>query len=66
MRVKVYRIQDDEGRGPFRPGFSQHWCGDFVGDMKTAARKSDLTGGTIGGDATSHASDQPQQNKRQR
>lgn len=21
----VYRIQDAEGRGPFRPGFSQHW-----------------------------------------
>ena len=23
--VKVYRIQDSEGRGPFRPGFSHIW-----------------------------------------
>jgi hypothetical protein len=22
----IYRIQDAEGRGPFRPGFSHKWC----------------------------------------
>ncbi|HEY6038670.1 MAG TPA: hypothetical protein VIV58_30515 [Kofleriaceae bacterium] len=26
--AKVYRIQDHEGRGPFRPGFSQTWLDD--------------------------------------
>lgn len=25
IAVAVYRIQDDEGRGPFRPGFSKTW-----------------------------------------
>lgn len=24
----VYRVQDSEGRGPFRPGFSRFWCDD--------------------------------------
>ena len=22
----VYRVQDQEGRGPFKPGFSDRWC----------------------------------------
>jgi len=22
---RIYRLQDDEGRGPFRPGFSETW-----------------------------------------
>ena len=22
---KVYRVQDENGRGPFKPGFSKHW-----------------------------------------
>lgn len=26
--MKVYRIQDREGRGPFRPGFSKSWLID--------------------------------------
>lgn len=25
MSVRVYRVQDGEGRGPFRPGFSRRW-----------------------------------------
>lgn len=25
MRVIVYRVQDADGRGPFKPGFTQHW-----------------------------------------
>jgi len=24
--ARVYRIQDKEGRGPWRPGLSKHWC----------------------------------------
>jgi hypothetical protein len=24
--MSVYRVQDHNGRGPFRPGFSQVWC----------------------------------------
>lgn len=27
-KATVYRIQDDVGRGPFRPGLSQHWADD--------------------------------------
>lgn len=26
--LTVYRVQDDEGRGPFRPGFLRHWFED--------------------------------------
>ena len=26
--MKIYRIQDDEGRGPWRPGFSDKWVED--------------------------------------
>ena len=26
--VKVFRVQDSEGRGPFRPGLSKHWVID--------------------------------------
>jgi hypothetical protein len=26
--MKVYRIQDKDGRGPFKPGFSHHWVED--------------------------------------
>lgn len=22
----IYRIQDKDGRGPYKPGFSKHWC----------------------------------------
>ena len=25
MKITVYRIQDSEGRGPFRPGVTQKW-----------------------------------------
>lgn len=25
MSITVYRVQDDEGRGPFKPGFSHRW-----------------------------------------
>lgn len=28
MRTTVYRIQDADGRGPWKPGFSQHWSTD--------------------------------------
>lgn len=27
--MKVYRIQDLEGRGPFKPGFSKFWCDEY-------------------------------------
>lgn len=30
--ARVFRIQDCEGRGPFRPGFSTMWLDDDVGD----------------------------------
>lgn len=23
--IELYRVQDKEGRGPFKPGFSRHW-----------------------------------------
>jgi hypothetical protein len=26
----VYRVQDEYGRGPFRPGFSRHWADDVA------------------------------------
>lgn len=26
--VRVFRVQDANGRGPFRPGFSREWCDD--------------------------------------
>lgn len=26
--MRVYRIQDKDGRGPWKPGFSQHWVGE--------------------------------------
>jgi len=25
LRQRVFRVQDAEGRGPYRPGMSQHW-----------------------------------------
>lgn len=28
MSLVVYRVQDDSGRGPWRPGFSKYWCED--------------------------------------
>lgn len=28
---RVYRIQDKDGRGPYKPGFSKKWC-DAEGD----------------------------------
>jgi len=28
MRIRILRIQDAEGRGPCRPGMSQHWVDD--------------------------------------
>lgn len=35
MSEFVYRIQDADGRGPFRPGFSQKWADDdFAPGMK--------------------------------
>jgi hypothetical protein len=27
-RPVVFRVQDDDGRGPWRPGFSHHWIDD--------------------------------------
>jgi hypothetical protein len=33
--TRVYRVQDGEGRGPFRPGFSRHWADEtFRGRVK--------------------------------
>lgn len=33
--MKVYRVQDAEGRGPFKPGFSKVWCDpDFAPGQK--------------------------------
>lgn len=29
---RVFRIQDREGRGPFRPGFSLQWLDDDIAD----------------------------------
>jgi hypothetical protein len=29
--MRVYRIQDAEGRGPFRPGFSHIWADEHFG-----------------------------------
>lgn len=29
--ARVFRIQDREGRGPFRPGFSQMWLDEDIG-----------------------------------
>lgn len=26
--MRVFRVQDNEGRGPFKPGFSRTWCDD--------------------------------------
>jgi hypothetical protein len=28
LPFRVYRVQDREGRGPFRPGFSRYWFED--------------------------------------
>lgn len=30
--VRVYRIQDREGRGPFKPGFSRFWADEEFAD----------------------------------
>lgn len=33
--MRVYRVQDNEGRGPFKPGFSQVWADpDWAPGMK--------------------------------
>jgi hypothetical protein len=33
--VRIYRVQDREGRGPFKPGFSKVWADDdFAPGMK--------------------------------
>jgi len=29
MRPRILRVQDAEGRGPYRPGFSAVWCDSF-------------------------------------
>lgn len=29
---RVYRVQDAEGRGPWRPGLSRHWCDAEFGE----------------------------------
>lgn len=29
---RVFRIQDKDGRGPFRPGFSKMWLDEDIGD----------------------------------
>ncbi len=35
MRITVYRIQNNLGRGPFQPGFSHKWSDDsFTGGCK--------------------------------
>ena len=36
MSTTVYRIQDDQGRGPYRPGFSHRWEDP---DAPTASRQ---------------------------
>lgn len=28
MSTTIYRVQDAEGRGPWRPGFSKYWVCD--------------------------------------
>lgn len=28
MNMSIYRVQDADGRGPWRPGFSHHWIDD--------------------------------------
>jgi hypothetical protein len=33
MSIKIYRIQDKEGRGPFKPGFSHNWSSMSEEDM---------------------------------
>ncbi len=31
----IYRVQHDDGRGPFRPGFSKYWADtEFMDDVK--------------------------------
>lgn len=33
--MRVFRIQDQDGRGPFKPGFSKYWAdSDFAPGMK--------------------------------
>jgi hypothetical protein len=32
MSCSVYRIQDQDGRGPFRPGFSHIWLDEDIGE----------------------------------
>lgn len=32
MKTIIYRVQDKDGRGPFRPGFSQYWLDADIGD----------------------------------
>jgi hypothetical protein len=36
--LSVYRVQDAEGRGPFRPGFSQVWLDDDIGIRESRNR----------------------------
>ena len=34
--TRVYRVQDSEGRGPWRPGFSMTWMDDDVADRQAS------------------------------
>lgn len=29
MNARIFRIQDADGRGPYKPGFSAVWCDDY-------------------------------------
>ena len=40
--IEVYRMQDDDGRGPWRAGLSKYWRDDREGITETAM---DLVGG---------------------
>lgn len=37
MKTVVYRIQDKEGRGPYRPGFSHRWTDESVDESTRPA-----------------------------
>ena len=47
--MRVFRVQDANGRGPFRPGFSREWCDDdFAPGMLPLAATSERRASRIG------------------
>lgn len=54
MSVPLFRVQDAEGRGPFKPGFSRHWFEDrddypvswleWFGDIRPHLRPGESAG----------------------